>query len=1219
MDQWVVTVSTRLEFAWTVEQERGVRVQIESEAVSFGLGEATEIKGPKNSKDPWPALVKALCWVGTHAVACGASDGTVRVLDVRSRSVAFVVRLSRRRGVDEISAVAGASAFWARSGARCLDVVWEEAQLKPSLNVHTLPAMRGNTTNAMAALDESRRTFFAVGKAPTIATLDVAPQEKAGRFSAVRGLASALIGGFFGGGAAAGAQKPSLRASEDDDDDEDIVYDVSEDKAEKVTAMRHAATLFEDGGRTALAVSASPCGAFAAVSDDLGRVLLVDVSANRVVRTWKGVRNAKVAWLSGRGGAAYLAVHAPKRGLLRAFRLAHGGCVLSVQVGPGRAVSLVGIDGRAFLAKRDADGGLDVTEVALDAAAVATEASKRFSDDRNAIHALADCAMAGRNAERAAEIFQQILQDAAVDVAADALDAVARASGDDATVLLRLVRLAKAHAALRAHAERVEKCCAARHVLAGGRDSPSLFDERDSPSLFDEDEDDGGAKDAADVDMGRTDAPCDAFASYFAEARAWLDVSAAVEDDFASVDGASSFEAQPPLFQRAVDALERIGVPAATARELREEAAAPESIAAFHRGLLVLQALCAGPDADEAWVAALRASARAAVVVGGRPPPREALYGAAGSHDDVCKQLCRFAQRFCARLFDPLSRHDVFSLRAVDDALAQLGLAQKPDAADAVELQKAPRYDEGRTQAAKKTKVDSAAAQPAPRCAALLGLAFSAWFSGLEPRRAAELVSRIRAESQKSNALLRWLGGYVAQQTAALAPNAGDGPDFVADVLRPVLDGLCAARLRPAHSLATAALWHDAVRAAAAQAEAKSYGALDAGDERWGSEETVQTLRKLRAVCLLSLGPPRIAGLSVARLESGELRLADIVAPDAACACDGMQKLSAYSDGDGAALARLALARPERGWVDRCFPRLDTAALRCASALDCAAGDDSPRPPRRVSSAQLLAGAGGPGGAFEGRYAGGPRPRAERLAYAANELRAAAATAPPPQHVVVRCCAQALWASTAAPLLLAALRDVADEDVDASLFRPAAAALNDGAARFDDSREASHQLLAQSFAALLHVLDADARHDDDAVRERVMPIIDPHGGDALWPDHSPSQAVVAAWDRHSTARPDAGRLKQLRALSQAIALALQAQLLPLSNVGELFGLHEHPPRDLSLHTPPDDAAAAFADVALSALRQAAASPADAHKFRQAAAKRRVDALRARGHFAAPAM
>ena len=54
---------------------------------------------------------------------------------------------------------------------------------------------------------------------------------------------------------------------------------------------------FDDAGREAHAVAVSPRGDLAAVSDNLGRVLLVDVEAGRLVRLFKGARRAKVAWV----------------------------------------------------------------------------------------------------------------------------------------------------------------------------------------------------------------------------------------------------------------------------------------------------------------------------------------------------------------------------------------------------------------------------------------------------------------------------------------------------------------------------------------------------------------------------------------------------------------------------------------------------------------------------------------------------------------------------------------------------------------------------------------------------------------------------------------------------------------------------------------------------------------------------------------------------------
>ncbi|VDP73740.1 unnamed protein product [Echinostoma caproni] len=71
-----------------------------------------------------------------------------------------------------------------------------------------------------------------------------------------------------------------------------------------------------------------------AVTDNLGRVLLVDVRRERVVRIWKGYRDAELAFFeltdktsSSVRDTRCLLIHAPHRRMLELFRLVHGPCL----------------------------------------------------------------------------------------------------------------------------------------------------------------------------------------------------------------------------------------------------------------------------------------------------------------------------------------------------------------------------------------------------------------------------------------------------------------------------------------------------------------------------------------------------------------------------------------------------------------------------------------------------------------------------------------------------------------------------------------------------------------------------------------------------------------------------------------------------------------------------------------------------------------------------
>ena len=96
---------------------------------------------------------------------------------------------------------------------------------------------------------------------------------------------------------------------------------------------------FEDVKRRILRVSLAPSGLLVAAADNVGRVSLYDLRMNVVVRQWKGVRDAKVAWDDrgsagpGLGSTLVLAIYAPQVGLLSLYALLHGACLRSIPVG----------------------------------------------------------------------------------------------------------------------------------------------------------------------------------------------------------------------------------------------------------------------------------------------------------------------------------------------------------------------------------------------------------------------------------------------------------------------------------------------------------------------------------------------------------------------------------------------------------------------------------------------------------------------------------------------------------------------------------------------------------------------------------------------------------------------------------------------------------------------------------------------------------------------
>lgn len=96
-----------------------------------------------------------------------------------------------------------------------------------------------------------------------------------------------------------------------------------------------------DKGRHATSIVASPDKRLAAVTDDYGRVLMVDITNWIVVRMWKGYRSAQCGWIevkrkpSQRDSpyATFLVIYAPKRGLLEIWSAQRGPRVAAFDVG----------------------------------------------------------------------------------------------------------------------------------------------------------------------------------------------------------------------------------------------------------------------------------------------------------------------------------------------------------------------------------------------------------------------------------------------------------------------------------------------------------------------------------------------------------------------------------------------------------------------------------------------------------------------------------------------------------------------------------------------------------------------------------------------------------------------------------------------------------------------------------------------------------------------
>ena len=127
------------------------------------------------------------------------------------------------------------------------------------------------------------------------------------------------------------------------------IVDLSQGKRGTLHIRR---TCFDDSRRQALKVWVAPTCTLCAVADNKGRVLLVDLRSGRVVRFFKGVRDAQCAWLRLDDGedSLYLAILAPQRKQIRVWRCRFGGCAAAFTVALENASLVQAPDATAFLA-----------------------------------------------------------------------------------------------------------------------------------------------------------------------------------------------------------------------------------------------------------------------------------------------------------------------------------------------------------------------------------------------------------------------------------------------------------------------------------------------------------------------------------------------------------------------------------------------------------------------------------------------------------------------------------------------------------------------------------------------------------------------------------------------------------------------------------------------------------------------------------------------------
>lgn len=109
-------------------------------------------------------------------------------------------------------------------------------------------------------------------------------------------------------------------------------------------------TCIKDNPRKGEKLTLSPSGTLAAITDSLGRILLLDTQALVVVRLWKGYRDASCLFVemlvnknTGASSSGYvksdyclcLAIHAPRKGIVEVWQMRTGHRLLTLSCSKG--------------------------------------------------------------------------------------------------------------------------------------------------------------------------------------------------------------------------------------------------------------------------------------------------------------------------------------------------------------------------------------------------------------------------------------------------------------------------------------------------------------------------------------------------------------------------------------------------------------------------------------------------------------------------------------------------------------------------------------------------------------------------------------------------------------------------------------------------------------------------------------------------------------------
>lgn len=217
--------------------------------------------------------------------------------------------------------------------------------LLPHVISHSISAVATSMT-APTGKPDSSHSILLGGANPCIALYNLGGKQHFEHFGKLAGYYTSKVGGYLTRTMSALFGSSSTKTKD------------AKCAAQSMEAIPMSSILdFQDAKRKILRLSLDPSAKFVAASDNMGRVLLYDLLINSIIRLWKGVRGARIAWsqslleesdqraeresaadgnasLHGVNKAALcIAIYAPRTGMLNLYALRNGSCLRSIPVG----------------------------------------------------------------------------------------------------------------------------------------------------------------------------------------------------------------------------------------------------------------------------------------------------------------------------------------------------------------------------------------------------------------------------------------------------------------------------------------------------------------------------------------------------------------------------------------------------------------------------------------------------------------------------------------------------------------------------------------------------------------------------------------------------------------------------------------------------------------------------------------------------------------------